>query len=301
MTVIFEQVLILIIFAMIGFALAKMKVVDANHTKNITGLLVYVFSTCNTFRTFATNFNVSFIMSNYSLIIASLIVLAVLLVVTYFIAKPMSQSKYEQYVYQYSLIMPNFGYMGYVLAEALFGEAGLIGIMVFSIPMLIYIYLISFCILTKKPVSVKGLVNALTVTMALGMVVGLAEIELPTVVTSVLDTSRACMGPVSMILAGIVISRFRFREILSNWKIYFVTALRLIVMPLTFGVCLGFFFPVYVVQSAVIFLSMPCGLNTVVFPDLVGEDCKIGAGLALVSSLLSCATIPIVFNILGIM
>jgi predicted permease len=45
--------------------------------------------------------------------------------------------------------------------------------------------------------------------------------------------------------------------------------------------------------AAVMMACMPCGLNTIVFPKLVGEDCKIGARLALLTHLFSCFTIPV--------
>ena len=190
--------------------------------------------------------------------------------------------------------------MGYALAESLLGVMGLLSVMVFSIPMSIYIYLIAFCILAKKPFTPKGLLNIMTITMVLGMLSGLFEVQMPSVVTSILDTSRACMAPTSMLLAGVVISKFKLKEILSNGRIYIITVLRLTVIPVVAGICLSIFFPLSIVQPAVIFLSMPCGLNTVAFPDLVGEDCRVGAGLALVSSLLSCITIPIVLSLFGI-
>jgi len=234
------------------------------------------------------------------LILVSIIILVVLSLIAHFAAKLFSEKKYTRYVYEYSMIIPNFGYMGYALAESLLGAMGLLSVMVFSIPMSIYIYLIAFCILAKKPFTPKGLLNIMTITMVLGMLSGLFEVQMPSVVTSILDTSRACMAPTSMLLAGVVISKFKLKEILSNGRIYIITVLRLTVIPVVAGICLSIFFPLSIVQPAVIFLSMPCGLNTVVFPDLVGEDCRVGAGLALVSSLLSCITIPIVLSLFGI-
>ncbi len=300
MSVIFEQVFILLVFAAVGYALAKTNIIKAEHSKMLSGLLVYVFSSCNTFRTFATNFNMQYLKENYSLILVSTAVLGVLIVVMHFVAMPLTKNKYERYVYEYSLIIPNYGYMGYALAESLLGATGLLSVMVFGIPMSIYIYLFAFCILTKKPFSPKGLLNILTVSMILGMIAGLIEVQFTPVVISILDTARACMAPVSMILAGVVISRFKIKEIISNARVYIVTVLRLMIIPVAVGTCLSFFCSTIVVQAAVVFLSVPCGLNTVVFPDLVGEDCRIGAGLALVSSLLSCITIPIVFSLFGI-
>ena len=300
MTVIFEQVFILLVFGAVGYGLAKADIIKAEHSKMLSGLLVYAFSSCNTFRTFATNFNVEYLKSNYLLILVSIIILVVLSLIAHFTAKLFSEKKYTRYVYEYSMIIPNFGYMGYALAESLLGAMGLLSVMVFSIPMSIYIYLIAFCILAKKPFTPKGLLNIMTITMVLGMLSGLFEVQMPSVVTSILDTSRACMAPTSMLLAGVVISKFKLKEILSNGRIYIITVLRLTVIPVVAGICLSIFFPLSIVQPAVIFLSMPCGLNTVVFPDLVGEDCRVGAGLALVSSLLSCITIPIVLSLFGI-
>ena len=300
MAVIFEQVFILLVFGAVGYGLAKADIIKADHSKMLSGLLVYVFSSCNTFRTFATNFNVEYLKSNYLLILVSIIILVVLSLISHFAAKLFSEKKYTRYVYEYSMIIPNFGYMGYALAESLLGAMGLLSVMVFSIPMSIYIYLIAFCILAKKPFTPKGLLNIMTITMVLGMLSGLFEVQMPSVVTSILDTSRACMAPTSMLLAGVVISKFKLKEILSNGRIYIITVLRLTVIPVVAGICLSIFLPMSIVQPAVIFLAMPCGLNTVVFPDLVGEDCRVGAGLALVSSLRSCITIPIVLSLFGI-
>ena len=48
-----------------------------------------------------------------------------------------------------------------------------------------------------------------------------------------------------------------------------------------------------VVIPALMMYAMPCGMNTIVFPRLIGENCEAGAALALISSLLACVTIPI--------
>ena len=42
------------------------------------------------------------------------------------------------------------------------------------------------------------------------------------------------------------------------------------------------------------------GMNTIVFPKLVGEDCKPGAALAFITTILCIVTIPICLFVLGI-
>ena len=79
--------------------------------------------------------------------------------------------------------------------------------------------------------------------------------------------------------------------------------MRLLAVPLViFGVCklmsyLGFM-PSSIFIPIMVIASLPCGLNTVIFPKLVGEDCRVGARLAFLSHLGGCLTIPIWMSIL---
>ncbi len=108
------------------------------------------------------------------------------------------------------------------------------------------------------------------------------------------------MAPVSMLLTGIVISGFSLKSIINNAKIYFLTIARLILIPLLIGFALSLFCETSIVQTAVLFYALPCGMNTVVFPRLVDENCKIGAGLAIVSTILACITLPIILSIFNV-
>jgi predicted permease len=54
------------------------------------------------------------------------------------------------------------------------------------------------------------------------------------------------------------------------------------------------------IRAAVILYAMPCGLNTVVFVKNAGGNCEIGAGLALVSSILALGSIPLITYLFGI-
>ena len=44
-------------------------------------------------------------------------------------------------------------------------------------------------------------------------------------------------------------------------------------------------------------LAMPLGLNTIVIPSALCKDTSVAAGMTVISHMLSCVTIPIVFAI----
>jgi len=149
MLIIFEQVFILFIFAAVGYALCKCNMVNSGHSQILSKLLVYVFLPCNIFKTFAANFTHRYISEKYEIVISSLVLIIILAVVMHFVAKVFSEDKYERSIYEYSLVIPNYGYMGYALAEGLLGESGLMNLMIFALPVSCYTYMVGFSMLTR--------------------------------------------------------------------------------------------------------------------------------------------------------
>ena len=172
--------------------------------------------------------------------------------------------------------------------------------MMMALPLQIYIYTYGFAILTKRELNFKKLINPVIIATLLGMVIGLCELPMPDFVGSILDSASACMAPISMLLTGIAISEFRIRDIAFNLKIYPVIIFKLLIIPIAIGFILKSFCDANTVAIAVLLYALPCGMNSVVFPKLVGEDCRSGAGLSLVSTLLSALTVPLVLLIFGI-
>ncbi len=298
MLTVLKQLFVLYTFLALGFAFGKWKKAQAAHTGLLSFLLVNLFLPAKVFGTFSKNFTVDYIRYNYVTIIFSLILLAALALLAVPLSRLLSRQDYERRVYRYSLTISNYAYMGYVLAEELFGEQGLTDLILFCIPFAIYTYTFGYAMLTGRDRSLRRVVNPMTVAILCGMVVGLTGLSIPAIFTQVLTSASACVGPLSMILTGMTLSTFALRELVTDGRAYVFSALRLLILPL---VVLGFcslvaltgWLPDSVLPSAVMMACMPCGLNTIVFPKLVGEDCKIGARLALLTHLFSCLTIPV--------
>ena len=72
-----------------------------------------------------------------------------------------------------------------------------------------------------------------------------------------------------------------------------MTALRLVVLPVCLTLVMKVLFGSEIALVAFLFYAMPCGLNTVVFPKSVGENCMTGASMAMISTVLCALTIPL--------
>ena len=293
MLVVFERVLLLILFAAAGFALCKLGIADHKQAKLLSVLEVYIFLPANTIKTYSANFTVNYLQENYYLLLVSFGVLAVMLVLSGITARLLTSDPYQRNVYHYSLLFSNYGFIGYALTSDLFGELMLQNAMVFAVPLGLCAYTFGFSILTKTDLNPKKLLNPVILAIFVGAFIGLSGLQLPSVVSSMMEKAAACMSPVSMLLAGMVISEFRIWDLLRNKNNYIVVLFRLVLFPCSIAgglALLGFH---DVVIPALMMYAMPCGMNTIVFPRLIGENCEAGAALALISSLLACVTIPI--------
>jgi len=214
-----------------------------------------------------------------------------------------SKDKYERNIYTYGLCFSNFGFMGNAVVSALFPHIFL-EYLIFTLPLWTLIYLWGVPVLLmggsaeKQTLAqrAKSFVNPMFAGMLLGVLIGLTNMPVPQFVSSAVSAAGSCMSPVAMLLTGMTIAQFNLREVLRIKGVYLVTALRLIVFPLLFlGVMVLIPMPEVFATCAICSLAMPLGLNTIIIPSALGKDTKVASGMALVSHVLSCLTIPVVF------
>ena len=137
------------------------------------------------------------------------------------------------------------------------------------------------------------------IAMFIGIIIGLLHIPLPQWLVSIINVSGDCMSPIAMILTGIVVSFISLKKTFTDIKIYTVSIVRLLIMPLIFIVVASFFDmseTTYI--CGLCSLAMPLGLNTIVIPSAYGKDTSVAAGMAVISHLFSCITIPLIFSII---
>ena len=304
MNALFEQLMVLCLFIFLGWLLGTLKKDAAEKSGLLSVLLVNLYFPCKLFLNYADYFTVNYIRQNYLTLFISIGILLTLALIGNLLPRLLTKHSYERKVFGYNTTITNYGYFGYVLVEQVFGAAALNNIMVFCIPFSIYCYTFGVSMLMDRKLSLKSLLNTITVSMALGIVWGLLQLPVPGAVRTVMENASSCVGPVSMVLVGLVLSTFSVKDLLPNGRVIVFCLVRLLLVPLVvFGICKGLggvmTLPEAVYPSAVIMACMPCGLNPVVFPRLIGQDCRLGARLILLSSILSCATIPLWLWIIG--
>lgn len=298
-----NQVLIMFAFMLMGYVLKISGKLPENASKILSTVMVYVCMPCLSFATQAKNMTVANFKDQGVTILAGLIVLAVSYVVALLLTRFFSKDDFEKGIFIYSFTIPNLGYMGYPIVEAVFGNEALFHMMMFVLPMNVFIYTKGISMLSPQAgKGFKGFItNPSIVGLFAGMIVGLSGLKLPEIVNDITSTASACMAPLAMMMTGVVIASKPLKELVKGGRPYLASVLRLIVLPLMgLLIMVALNVPDYIIKVAVATLAMPLGLNTVVFPEAYGGDGRPGARLAFVSHTMAVVTIPMVFGLIGL-
>jgi len=300
MPTLLTRILPFYVFALIGFLLSRFKVVRSEQATVLSRLLVWVFLPASILRTFSSGCTLPYLRQNALLILCSFAVLAVIALCAHVIVSKAVHDPTERAILTYSAIIPNFSYLGYPMAEALFGPSALIDAMLFALPLSLYTYTIGFRLLSGKPASPRQIFPPPMFALILGVILGISGLggRMPSVVDTILASAASCMGPMSMILLGIVLSEIPLLALLKDKRIWLMILLRLIVIPLALGLLLSPIGNEALTRCALLIYAMPCGSNTVIFVKNAGGDCRIGAALAMISTMLSLLTVPALMTLL---
>ena len=101
-----------------------------------------------------------------------------------------------------------------------------------------------------------------------------------------------------MLLAGFMLGKFPLKKLLTGWRPYILSAVRLIGLPLIFGsvLWLSGVKGIYLLLPLVV-SGLPLGLNLVVYPESLGHEKEAAdnAKLCFLSYLLALVVLPFAF------
>ena len=297
-----SQLGFLFLLVAVGFLLGKAKILPDGTAQALSKLENTVFIPALVLGTFMDRFTVPEIRRAGSLLLAGIILTLVSIPVAILLSKTITKDRYLRKIFTYGLAFSNFGFMGNAVVKALFPEIFL-EYLLFTLPLWAGIYLWGVPALlmpeTERPAlkdRLKKLANPMTFAMLAGALIGLSGLVMPVFFRSAVTVLGDTMSPVAMLLTGLSVAAIDLKKTFTDGRIYLGTFYRLILLPLAV-IGLARFIPLDRTTCICLIcaVSMPLGLNPIVVPAAYGLDTSVATGGALISQLISAATIPLIF------
>lgn len=298
------QIAVLFSFIFIGFTIRQGGFLPENSAEIFSKLENRILMPAVVINTFRTNCTVKNISEKWVFIAYSTGVLLFCIATGFVASRFLGKTEYLKKVYRYSISVSNFGFVGTAMVSGIYGAESmeLFDYLMFTLPLNLFTYSIGIAWLVPNghgKFSMKNFVNPIFVSIFIGAILGLFPIPKFRLVTTIINSTAACMSPIAMILTGFVIGGYSFANLFGKWQTYVVAGIRLVFLPTVSVLVLKLFnAPQEAVVATLCANAMPLGLNTVIIPSAYGKSPDDGASMALVSQLTAVFTIPILFYIL---
>lgn len=293
-----QQMLILFTLILIGLIFKRCQIIPQNSHTVIAKLENNLFMPALIFMTLIDKCTIKNLSARIPSLYYGISILIITVLLSGWISKLLAKDTYERQLYRYSVITPNYSFMGNAIALGVFGEDFLFEYIIFTIPLTIFTYAhgVNWLKSNDQRFSITQLFSPVFFAIILGIFIGICNLPLPGFVHSTLSSLSNCMSPLAMFLTGFIIGDYPLITLLKKGRIYILSLLRLIAIPaVTIGILRLLHAETSIIMCATCMLAMPLGLNTIIIPAAYEKDTRIGASMALISSALSVITIPILF------
>lgn len=232
--------------------------------------------------------------------------------VTPFVGKLMNRimkiDREESPVYEAFYIFPNNLFMGYPVCASLYGAGCIFFVSVFNLAYNILFFTYGNWLFKeadgqKKTAGdiVRSVMTPGVISSLAAVVLFLAEVKLPEGFVEVCQFVGNLTSPLSMVVIGSVIASYSVTSLLKySWKIYVVSAFRLMVIPaVTYVIMTTLGFSGAMLGVAVISMGMPVGAMVSMGCVRAEKNEELGAAGIVVTTILSLLTTPVLLLLMG--
>jgi hypothetical protein len=296
--IVLSQILKLFLLIIIGFAARKMKVFDDYVTKGMTSVLLKLFLPGLIISSMQRNFSVNLLMESSQILLISFAVYAFSFLLALGLPYVIKPNDTEKGVFQFIVMFSNVGFMGYPVLQAVFGKEALFYAAVYNMPFNLLAFTIGIIFLTGNNIfnskfESKLFLNPGVISVLIGFILFVFSIKLPTAVSGSLQLLGDMTPPFSMIIIGAMLAKIEYSKIFKNKKVYVVSFIRLILIPILVWVCLkSFIHNPLMLGVPIITAAMPAAANTPILAEEYGGNGELGSQGVLISTLFSIITIP---------
>ncbi len=201
---------------------------------------------------------------------------------------------------QYELLMvfSNIGFMGIPVIKAIFGNEAILYVSVFMAIYNVSIYSYGYLRLQNgnggSGVSWKKIINPGTVAALIAIVLYLLDLHLPEIILEPVTMIGDTTTPLAMIIIGATLTKYRFREVVDDVRVWIYTALKLLIVPAAiFFAIRTFISDALLVGTITVIAGMPVGSMLTMMCSELNHDSEIIEKTTVLSTVLSVVTIPV--------
>lgn len=282
---------------LMGFILVKSNLLKSKDSMSLSVVSLYLIMPCVIIEAFQLEYSDSIRNGLLLGVAAAVIIHAVLLVLITLFGKLFHLDEVEKASVMYS----NGGNLIIPIVTSVLGKEWVIYTCAFMSVQLVLLWTHARMLLCKgmKFNLKKLLLNINILSIFVGIFLFAARIQLPGIVSGAMSSVSSMIGPLCMIVTGMLIGNMDFKKVVSYKKIYLITFLKMIVCPLILLVILKYSGMDRLVEQGrtVLLISLlaavaPSGSTVTQMSQVYGKDAEYASTISVVTTLVCIVTMP---------
>lgn len=290
-----EKITMMFLILILGILCYKKKFLDDETSVKLSNFLLMIVNPLVIFVSYQIDFDAALFRNLMLMLGLSAVSFAVQILLIHVLI-PQKNNR-DAAVERLSAIYGNCGFIGIPLINSLFGREGVFYMTAYLTVFYLYFWTHGVIIMAGKTdvkSTLKNLLSPAIVGVVLGLICFLTQLRLPGVIVDAMDSVGSMNTPLAMLVAGATLGRSDLRVCLRNKRIYWICALKLLIVP---AVAMLMVFPLGLPQTVVMTLlvaaACPIGACCTMFALKYKGDGRYASELFAVSTVLSALTIPL--------
>ncbi|MBE6534986.1 MAG: hypothetical protein E7678_08520 [Ruminococcaceae bacterium] len=299
------MVITMFLVLIVGFILGKIKIIDEVSSKGLSKLIIMVAQPALIIGSITSK---KYSLDNLKLALIGVGLSLLLHCIMALIARLLCMKIKDfdaRKITEFALVFGNTGFLGIPLFDALLPENGGFVASFFIVGFNVLLWIIGLGIIARgrediKLTPKKIFINKGTIASLIGFIIFLIpaipaaqNFELPVFISKAINYISGLCTPITMLLAGALIARKNLKSIFSNAKIYYLLALRLVLIPIVFCFIFKIIgFSDFWVIFLTVALGLPSATSTITFAEVYDTSPEYAAQCVGATTLFSIATMP---------
>lgn len=294
-----DKILQLTLMVLLGYLIVKTKLLKSEHSYPISVIGLYIISPAMLITAFQVDYTSEILNGLYLAFLISILLNGLLILLGWLLKRALKLDNIEQATAIYS----NSGNLIIPIVVSLFGNEWVIYSTAFIVVQNVLFWShLRLLICGKGNVPFRKMIfNINIIAIVIGMMLFLLHIKLPATLANTLSTLGYMLGPLAMLVAGMLIAAIPFKAIITDKRIYLVAFLRLIFIPLILlaAIKLGGFASWIENGKTVVMITFlatisPSAATATQMAVAYGQDAKKASAIYGVTTLLCVFTMPLI-------
>ena len=299
LSIVFAKMAMLVLIMLLGYLCARIGITGPEFNQRVTPLVMNVLLT-------ATILNSVLSVPDFTgrelldYILVMTVMVALQMLPAWFLPRLMRTRSEDVGATRLVTAFGNVGFVGLPVVAAIFGDEMVFFASLCNIPFNLALYSCSAAQLSPDGGRVRwqDVLNAPVIATLLSVVLLLSRVHVPGVLADTISSVSGATIPLSMLVIGTSLGGISVRSVLTDWRVYVVSAVRLLVCPLLTWLVLRPFAAGALLGISVLMAACPSAMLVTALCLQYGRSDAFASKCIFLSTILSAVTIPLLIWLL---